>query len=73
MTKEEQIELLIRIDERVDSICKRLHDLPCSDQQKMVERHEQQLKTHNKFLWTAFTSSIGAVTAVSIAFVKKYI
>ena len=66
MTNEEQTEMLIRIDERLEMVCDRLKAMPCHARGDVITRHEQQIKDHESRLnkhdknwWFTIVSLVG--------------
>ncbi len=62
MSPKEKEELLIRIDERVETIFKVLEKLPCNDHQDEITKHDERINTHSKFLWGYFTSTLALIS-----------
>jgi hypothetical protein len=75
---DKQHELLVRIDERVAGITKRLDELPCEiGSEKYIELEKKQtmiierVDTLTRFFWFGITTSITSAIGAVFIFLKK--
>ncbi len=74
MNNTEQTELLIRIDERLDSTQKTVGEIKAelnmlTTEKEKVTRHDEKLKTHGKLIWL----TIAGVFSIAAKLVYNFI